>query len=387
MANKILVVDDDLTGLRLMSLTLKSEGFEVITATNGPDALVLAAEEAPDVILLDIMMPAMDGYEVCQRLRANSLTSHIPVVMLTAKTQVVDKIMGFKVGADDYIAKPVEPSEVVARTRAVLRRAERLRVSAVGTLRREITPRRSRGKLVVFFSPKGGVGTTSVCVNTAASLAELETGGVIVVDLVLPMGSVGPMVGLTHPSTIARLTSGGEEEFRTRRVDDYLITREKLGFHVLLAPSDPLEAQRVSPNLIEPLFAKLLPLADYVLVDVGRSLSRITLPVMARADQIVIVLASDKATLDLTRKCLEVFASLEIPPDRLVGVLNRAVGLHGLSREETEDYLGMRIMITVPYERDRFTLASNQGVPLVQKESSCPAALSIRRLAMQLKWR
>lgn len=367
MANKILVVDDDPNALRLMSLTLETEGFEVITAANGPDALARAAEEAPDLIILDIMMPTMDGYEVCRRLRADPLTSHIPIVMLTARTQVVDKVAGFEAGADDYITKPAEPAEVVARTRAILRRTGRAT---------------AKGKLIVFFSPKGGVGTTSICVNTAASLVDLDAGAVIVVDLVLPMGSVGTMVGLRPRDTIAGLANGEEEEFRIRRVEDYLFTKEDLGFHVLLAPFDPLEAQRVSPVHIEPLFKKLLLMADYVLVDVGRSLSKITLPIITKADQIVIVLASDQATLDLAKRSLEFFALFEIPPERLVGVLNRAVGVQGLSKEETEDYLGMPILLTVPHECDRFTVAINQGVPLVEKEPNCAAAFSFRQLAL-----
>jgi len=329
----------------------------------------------------------MDGYEVCRRLRTAALTSHIPVVMLTAKTQVKDKVEGFQAGADDYIVKPIDPAEVVARVHAILRRVRRSRgpAAAAPSAPEILKVRSDPAKLIVFFSAKGGVGTTSMCVNTAASLAELRAGAVVVVDLVLPMGSVGAMVGLRRRDTIAKLASGSEKEFASREVSDYLFSRPGLGFHVLLAPDDPREAQMVSPEHIEPLFDKLLLMADYVIVDVGRALSRITLPVIRRADHLVIVLASDRASMDLARKALEYFNFLGIRSGTMVPILNRAVGRQGLSKEEIERYLDLPVALTVPYEEDRFTVAINQGVPLIQWEPNCAAALSLQDLALQLK--
>ncbi len=388
MIEKILVVDDDPSALHLMTLTLQAEGYQVSTATNGLEALALAAGLQPDLIILDIMMPDMDGYEVCRRLRDAALTSHIPVIMLTAKTQIRDKLEGFQVGADDYVLKPVDPSEVVARVRAILSRVRRPKARD-GEVKRSpagvMKVRTGLAKLIVFFSPKGGVGTTSMCVNTAASLAGLHTGGVVLVDLVLPMGSVGAMVGLDRCDTIAKLARGSEEEFASRELSDYLFTRPGLGFHVLLAPADPREAHLVSSEHIEPLFDKLLLMTDYVVVDVGRALSRITLPVIRRADHLVVVLASDQATLNLAKSALQYFESLGIASKRLVPILNRAVGRQGLSKEQTERYLGVPIALTVPYEEDRFTVAINQGMPLVQREPNCAAALSLRDLALQLQ--
>ena len=125
----ILVVDDEVDISTILTLTLRRAGFQVTAATDGVDGLRKLAEHAPDLVVLDVMMPRLDGLEMLRRIRAEPATSSIPVIMLTAKAQVADRLMGFEHGADDYVAKPFEPNEVVARVRALLRRTEQARLT------------------------------------------------------------------------------------------------------------------------------------------------------------------------------------------------------------------------------------------------------------------
>ncbi|PIR65783.1 MAG: DNA-binding response regulator [Candidatus Omnitrophica bacterium CG10_big_fil_rev_8_21_14_0_10_43_8] len=120
----ILVVDDEKELAALVSLHMKMAGFEVLTAANGEKALELSREEKPDLIILDLMLPKIDGWEVCEQLRQDAVTKDIPVIMLTARTQIEDKLKGFEAGADDYVTKPFSPRELVARVKRVLARAE-----------------------------------------------------------------------------------------------------------------------------------------------------------------------------------------------------------------------------------------------------------------------
>ena len=115
----VLVVDDERNVTRLVRMYLNAEGFRVETAANGEEALEKSRSVRPDLIILDLMMPQMDGWEVCRRLRANT---DVPIIMLTARTDDVDKIVGLELGADDYLTKPFNPRELVARVKAVLRR-------------------------------------------------------------------------------------------------------------------------------------------------------------------------------------------------------------------------------------------------------------------------
>jgi diguanylate cyclase (GGDEF)-like protein len=123
----VLVADDDEDIVRFVEINLRLEGFEVATASDGEEALKIACESLPELVLLDVMMPKIDGFEVCQRLRNDSLTKGISVIMLTAKSLSADKVLGLTAGADDYIIKPFDPMELVARVKSAMRRTKEMR--------------------------------------------------------------------------------------------------------------------------------------------------------------------------------------------------------------------------------------------------------------------
>ena len=120
MNSKILVVEDDPGALRLISYTLQAEGYEVITATNGLQGLRKAQNDKPDLVVLDVMLPGIDGFEICHRLRADPGTARLPIMMLSAKARETDKTTGLNVGADDYLTKPADPSDIVSHIKALL---------------------------------------------------------------------------------------------------------------------------------------------------------------------------------------------------------------------------------------------------------------------------
>lgn len=119
--NKVLIVDDEANICELIRLYVEKEGYSAIIAADGARAVEKFTEEKPDIVLLDIMLPVKDGWQVCREIRAVSDT---PIIMLTAKGETFDKVLGLELGADDYIVKPFEPKELIARMKAVLRRAE-----------------------------------------------------------------------------------------------------------------------------------------------------------------------------------------------------------------------------------------------------------------------
>src|SRR5437762_11604780 len=121
MTARVLVVDDILSNVKLLEAKLAAEYFEVITAYNGEQALARVASDAPDIILLDVMMPGMDGFEVCRRIKSNAKTTHIPVVMVTALDQPSDRVTGLDAGADDFLTKPVDDTALFARVRSLVR--------------------------------------------------------------------------------------------------------------------------------------------------------------------------------------------------------------------------------------------------------------------------
>ncbi len=124
MKEKILVVEDEQDIVKMLEYNLEKEGFRTLSVHDGEDALDSASREHPDLIVLDLMLPGIDGLEVCKTLKSESKTASIPIIMLTAKSQESDKIVGLELGADDYVTKPFSPRELIARIKAVLRRVK-----------------------------------------------------------------------------------------------------------------------------------------------------------------------------------------------------------------------------------------------------------------------
>lgn len=127
MPAKLLIVDDDMDTLRLVELMLARQGYELLTATGGRQAVAIAQSKRPNLILLDVMMPDVNGLDVLRKLRACADTADIPIILFTAKSELEDKLIGFDVGADDYLTKPARPRELIAHIKAVLARAIKTR--------------------------------------------------------------------------------------------------------------------------------------------------------------------------------------------------------------------------------------------------------------------
>jgi DNA-binding response OmpR family regulator len=120
MGKKILVIEDDPATSRLVDYSLRHEGYQVITCSNGLEGIRKVHSESPDLVILDVMLPGMDGFEICHRLRSEPATAGLPILMLSAKAQEIDKDTGIKVGADDYLTKPSAPAEIISRVEKLL---------------------------------------------------------------------------------------------------------------------------------------------------------------------------------------------------------------------------------------------------------------------------
>ena len=156
----VLVIDDETDLIELVRYNLEKEGFGVKSAADGETGLTLAAQEQPDLILLDVMLPGIDGLEVCRTLRSQPRTAHIPLIMLTARGAEPDRVVGLELGADDYVTKPFSPRELTARVKALLRR---------------LAPPRDAGELILRGDLRVDVTRREVaCGDVAISLTATE---------------------------------------------------------------------------------------------------------------------------------------------------------------------------------------------------------------------
>lgn len=252
MAYKILLAEDEPTMRRLMVMLLARQGHQVIEAEHGGTVVDLAQEYQPDIILLDIMMPMVDGYEALRRVRSTPGIDHIPAIFLSAKSQIEDRVEGLRLGADDYLIKPADPAELMARIESVLMRAKR-------------EAHRAKGQVYGFIGAKGGVGVTTTVVNLALSLH--NTGkSVLAVDLHLAFGNLAESLHLDPPQTTANLALQPSESIDNAALQR-ILARHDCGLRVLAAPVDVPHGVTYSAEHLIAVVEQAAHTAQMVLLD------------------------------------------------------------------------------------------------------------------------
>jgi len=358
MADKILVVDDDLDTLRLVGLMLERQGYEIVAASNGQQGLSLAKSEKPDLILLDLMMPDISGTEVARQLRSDPELENILIIMFTAKTQLEDKLEGFDVGADDYVTKPIQPRELIAHVKAVLKRSNRAKADRVQTLT-------ERGHVIGVIAAKGGVGVSTVAMNLGFALRGMDK-DVIVADYRPGCGTIGLWLGFEKPLGLNHLL-----ERTPSSIDAGVIELELLphasGIRFLLSSPFPRDASYCNAaDSFEAVTLGLAYLAPYVVLDLGISLTEVNEKVLQYCDQVIIVLEPIVHTLIQSKTLFEDLVTKGIAGDRIEAVLvNRLrLGIQLSFGQVKQVYEGeiTGIFTAVP---DLAYQASNKNQPII----------------------
>lgn len=374
MAQRILVVDDDPNALRLISYALHREGFEVVAAQSGQEALKQVIEQPVDLIVLDIMMPQMDGYQVCQRLRENPDTARLPVIMLTAKSQVEDKVRGFKAGADDYVTKPVLPAELVARVRALLVRSSYLT---------EPTSE-SQAKTFAVVGAKGGVGTTTIAVNVAIALAE-RSKTVVLMDLNYTASAVAMQLDLNPGPSLLALLQETSAPPDARTITGNLLPHTS-GIKVFPAPSR-VEAANLSiqPAVIQAILDTAAAQAEYVIIDAGASLNDVGLTGIAASDRVLIVTESDYLALELVKQTIEAVGNIGRRGSAMdVVMVNRTRSATVISRSEAEEQLKTKLASFIIPAPEMCFQANRNRIPIMISQPGNLTVEQIRELAEHL---
>ena len=283
MAEKILIIDDDFDTLKLVGLMLQKQGYQIVAAANGQEGLAQAETENPDLILLDVMMPEMDGCDVARRLRANSFTANIPILMFTAKSQLEDKVTGFEVGADDYLVKPTPPAELAAHVKALLARSRKEKAGG-GPL-----PSEKRAFTIGVLAARGGLGVTTVAVNLGASIREASKEEVIVAELRPGMGTLGPDLGESDPRVLTELLQANLADVNRQKVSEALYTHAS-GLKLLYGSVQPKDGILLnSTAAFEALVNRLGFLARYLVLDLGADLPPLTQKLITSCNQVLVV--------------------------------------------------------------------------------------------------
>ncbi|MEJ2748239.1 MAG: response regulator [Anaerolineae bacterium] len=373
MSNKprVLLVDDQPGVLEMLGLFFERAGFDVGKATDGQTALEIVGDTPPDIIILDVMMPGISGIEVCKRLRSQPKTARIPIIMLSAKGEVDDKVLGFEAGADDYVTKPVARQELLARANALLHRAQYAQVPTA--------------RIVTFVGAKGGVGTTTVAINVAAALNNEEK-TVTLVELQAHPGTMLYHLNMALAQDLGDLLALEANELNWREVNRRVIQHAS-GLRLLTAPQDAAEYQ-LSLEHTQSIVDALTIRTDYLLLDIDSIAGKTMREVLDLTDLIVLITEPEIVSVKAARARLETLHDWSLSDRTRIVIVSRSPSATMMKRNEVETELGLpsgsdKVIGIVPPASEAFQQASQVGIPVIINK---PHLLSARALAEVANW-
>ena len=339
MAEKILIIDDDLDTLRLVGLMLQKQGYQIVAANNGEQGLRKVDEEIPDLILLDVMMPDMDGYEVARRLRQNPETASIPILMFTAKSQLDDKVTGFEAGADDYLTKPTHPTELHAHVKALLARSIKAQAAAA--------PVDKKAFIIGVVSARGGLGVSTVALNLGSYLQSTLSADTIMAELIPGLGTIGRDLGFENYDELSSLLKSAPDAITSEEVNESL-HKHKSGLQLLLASEQPREYPlNESLPQYNALFNQLIGIPRFLILDLGAGLPRVSQTLLPQCDHVIVLVEAVESTIAHTKLLLQDVLELGLKENQVTVVMNNRIRSDMLlSLSQVEKLLGARIGVT-----------------------------------------
>jgi DNA-binding response OmpR family regulator len=381
---RILVIDDDPNLLKMMELLLDKANYGFQVAHNGVEGLSVAQSFDPDLIVLDMAMPFMKGTEVCRRLRAESQTSRTPIIIMSNLERVEDKLAGFQAGADDYVTKPVNPKELLARINALLVRSRFTRAELART--------------IAVTGAKGGVGVTTVVANLAAALTQREQ-TVLIVELHAGYGALRHHFNAPPEPNLGRLLDMDADAVMRPDVERRLMRHES-GIRLLLAPERTSE-HPLTPEHVGSILKALERSADYVILDLPPTMDVATRRALDFADRILFVTEPESLSALCARTRLYTYADWNLGQPVSTVAVSRTSSGTSFTRIELENELGLGqspedeggwreemaatgVIAMIPPMPEAFQDAVRAGVPLVRMEPAARSARALDELAEKI---
>ena len=370
MTATILIVDDSEVVIKLVQFQLTDAGHKVITARDGLSGLKLAKKTSPDLIILDVQMPEMDGYEVCRQLRKYQTTRRIPIIMLTSLSNLSNMQTGYEAGADDYLTKPFKPQELQMRVESILRRT---------SLPNNATSTEPEAQTIAVFSMRGGAGCTSLAVNLAVGLSQMWGTPTALLDLALPSGACDMLLNLHPEYTLSRLVhheiSGLDEDLITAH-----LTEHASGLKLLAGILDPADSELLTENVVSLVIDHVQKFSRYVVLDTGHDFLPATLAALDAATQIIIPITPDIVSARATKAALKIFDSLGYMRDKTEIIVNWTIPHDGIDKLHMEKFLDHPVSSVIPYTPEYWSKAINLGQPVILGDPTSPLISMLENL-------
>lgn len=378
MPGKILVVDDDPDTIGFLENLLTRQGYEVIAAENGMQALELVHSNHPDLIILDVMMPNMDGYEVARSLRRHPQTALIPILMFTAKSQVEDKVAGYQSGVDIYLSKPVHPVELQANIKALILQ------------KKAITEGTSKGGYIVgVLAAKGGLGVSTVALNLAVAYAKKTEGDVVAAELRPGQGTWAMELNLEHAEGLSNLLRMDVTEIKTTEIEKQLVPLP-FGVRLLLASDRSEDFETIgATHQMEALLTQLPFVSPMVILDIGTSFHPSFDIFTELCNEIILVADPQPLPIKRTRLLVDELRDKRFGSSKVLNVVmvNRARADMSLSMSKVEEMLGQSVTLGIPPASEQAYYAAVNNKPLILVQPDGLVANQFGQLAEKIALR
>ena len=368
----ILIVDADTASLKYLVRILQTQGYFVLGVDLGKEGLINVWRDHPELIIFDPVLKDISSEEFVQKIRHDPRSANVPILAFSSDASLEKKSSCLQAGCNHFVAKS---GEAVATLPDVIS-------DLLGKKQEEKKEVYESGFLIVFLSAKGGTGTSSLCANYAMTLHNNKPeADLVVMDMVLPIGSIAHIVGYDGNIDLVSVSEMPIAETTGEYFHEHLPEIEAWGFQLLPGANDPERANNLQVNRIPEILKALQAAYDYVVIDLGRSLSRISMPIIQKADLLVLTVSTDQSTITLTKEVWDYLQTKGIESKKIFAVLNRAVGLEGLTKAEAEEIIGLPIQTVIPYMGSNFALANNLNQPIITKYPEDTTAIVLKDTA------
>jgi pilus assembly protein CpaE len=353
---RILIIDDEPINHQLVGRALQSLQSELYFSDHGKDGVTKARNLKPDIIITDVMMPDINGYEVTRILRREPEFAATPILVLTAQAGLQDKLKSFEAGADDHLTKPFEAAELLMRVTALLRRVEALKQS-----RGEVQANES-ARMVAVHSLRGGTGASTLAVNLGVGLASLWKKPTALLDLTMTAGQVAMMLNMPLKRTWTDIARYSADELDIDVIMSIVGTHDS-GLSYVAAPTFPSEAETLHGETLGAALRLIKGQFEYVVADLPHDFSETAIQALDVADVIVMIATPDMASIRAVVAAMDTYEKLGYKKEKIKLVLSAIFPRSSLAKDKIESAVGMSSVVMIPYVQDVFVDAINFGQP------------------------
>lgn len=375
---RVLMIDDEPVFYKLAASTLKNRGYELEYARNGKEGLAAIATFLPEIIIADMRMPDMSGFDILQNLRRDPRYHQIPVIFVTSVKTLEDKLKAFELGADDYLVKPFEPEELAARLDILARRAKALQLSNDLSQTNKIKP-----TIIAVHSLRGGSGVSSLAVNLALSFYQIWEQPTLLIDTAFFSSQIAMLLNMSPKSTLAKFADFQVAEIDEKMVEE-LISTHSSGLQIIAAPRFPVATDIFTDEFWNVIFKPLDKKYSYIVIDTSHDFSDATISSLLKADILLQVVEPEMASLRVSVSAMKTYEQLGIPYEKIKLVINQPFPDLSIGKALLQKAIGRPFDYDLPYEPLEVLRSINLGSPFVLARPDLQISKKVEDMAYSL---